>query len=145
MKIHHIGYTVCDIVKSMEAFRDMGYSVGEVTVDDGRHVKIAFARMDGTLVELVSPIEGVDVRSPVDSILQKSGPTPYHICYEVDDLASAVQDMKRKGWTLLIKPSRAPALENRDVVFLYSPIVGLIELVARDLCSDPVNQRDNTR
>jgi methylmalonyl-CoA/ethylmalonyl-CoA epimerase len=129
MIIHHIGYAVADIRKAAEAFGEMGYSVGEVTTDAGRHVEIAFASNNGMLVELVAPAQGDAARSPVDSILQKNGPTPYHICYEVGDMEAAVKEMKQRGWTLLIKPARAPALENRGVAFLYSPSVGLVELV----------------
>jgi len=126
MKVHHIGYAVKEIDEAVKKFRDLGYVVEDKIEDESRKVVIAFARNNDVLVELVAPMgEG----SPVDGILDKNGAAPYHICYEVHNIEEACKELKKEGWTVLIKPAPAPAINGALVVFLYNRIVGLIELV----------------
>lgn len=127
MRIHHIGYAVADIDAARAAFAALGYEIGELTRDEGRNVLIAFCRSGDQLVELIAPAG--DGPSPVDSVLGKNGPAPYHICYAVPDIREAVKRMRAAGWIVVDRPSPAPAIEGRDVAFLYHRAVGLAELV----------------
>ena len=77
-------------------------------------------------VELVTP-NGVS--TPVDGVLKNSGPTPYHICYEVSDMPAAVNELKANGWMVIKEPTPAPAIGDALVTFLYNRHVGMIELV----------------
>lgn len=129
LKIHHIGYAVKDIDQGIESFKKLGYKVSHKTKDYDRKVLIAFAMNDDLAVELIAPM---GVGSPIDNILAKNGPSPYHICYEVADIGASCDELKREGWLILGKPSAAPGIickGNAEVVFLYNKNVGIIELV----------------
>ncbi len=101
-------------------------------LDEARKVKLALVSDSrGNTIELVSPMAG---DSPVSGILEKSGPAPYHVCFTAnagtdwsfDDLK---KEFKAKGFAVLHKPQPAPLFGGKDVVFLYSRQLGLIELV----------------
>lgn len=126
MKVHHIGYAVSDFNPAKDIFESLGYSIGACTRDEARNVMIAFAQNGNELIEIIAPLSA---GSPVDSVLTKNGPTPYHICYVVNNLAGMVNDLRKKGWVMVSKPSPAPALDGHHVCFLYNKQIGLIELM----------------
>ena len=126
MKVHHIGYAVKNIEDSMQHFQILGYKpISEIVADPIRNVKIVFLQNDAEKIELVAP-NGEN--TPVDSVLKKSGPAPYHICYEVEDIEEAIARLGKK-WLVIRKPEIAPAIDNRKVAFLLNSKIGLIELV----------------
>lgn len=129
MKIHHIGYAVEDMDKAKKYFVDLGYDVGVITNDETRKVEIAFAKNGEVVIELIAPQAP---GSPVDNILGKNGPIPYHICYEVSNVDVACKEMKHKGWSVLRKPETAPAINGAKVAFLFNKSVGLIEIVEKN-------------
>ena len=84
MRIHHIGYLVKKMDKAVKAFLDLGYTlVQDVVLDDYRQVIICFMEKDGYMIELVSP---ASKESVVFDLMKKMGNTPYHICYETEDM-----------------------------------------------------------
>jgi methylmalonyl-CoA/ethylmalonyl-CoA epimerase len=126
MKVHHIGYAVKDIESSLPIFKQLGFTLQSKCVDDHRNIEIAFINNGSYLIELIAPLsEG----SPVDNILQKNGPTPYHLCYEVPNLEEAIRSLKHNGWFVIKKRESAIAIENKPVVFLHKAEIGIIELV----------------
>lgn len=132
-RLHHIGYAVADMDKVLDKFKMGGYSAkSEVFEDSGRHVKIAFieSRADGTVIELVSPMDGA---SPVSNILRenKNVSLPYHLCYEVENISRMVKQMKRQSYFLTKDIAPAVALNGRNVAFLVSREMGLVELLER--------------
>ena len=76
-------------------------------------------------IELVEP---VDATSPICKILEKSGVTPYHTCYEVDGIEEAIAELRREHYVQVSKPSRATAISGCRVSFMYHKDVGLIEI-----------------
>ncbi len=132
MNIHHIGYAVKSIDKSLPFFSQLGFEIsnwgGGLTVDVCSKVNILFIQKGEYVIELISPISE---NSPVDKILEKNGVTPYHICYEVDNLDETCRSLRQAGYLFVQKPAPAPAIGDTAVVaFLYHPSVGLIELVS---------------
>lgn len=126
-KVHHIGYLVKKIEKAQKTFESLGYQIEQDTVRDPiREVDICFLQKDGYRVELVSP---VSENSVVAGLLKKYKNCPYHICYEADDPEAAYQELTEHGFTAIDTPTPAPALGNRSVVFLMSPVIGMIELL----------------
>lgn len=134
MKIDHIGYLSKDIYASINAFKTLGYTqVTEIFRDDiensdgsKRNVFICFLENNGTKVELVSPI---DETSDVHDRLQRHGEGPYHICYQTQNLETAITDLKKNMWLVLKPPTPAIAFDNANVAFLVKKGVGLIEVV----------------
>lgn len=134
MKIHHIGYAVEDMESAIETFQKLGYKVKNTTLDDKRKVNITFVEMDivGGGSGLVELIASSNLGSPVDKFLQKNGPSPYHICYEVDSIEETSKLLRQDGWITIEKVNIAPAIEvggQAWVAFLYNKNAGIIELL----------------
>ena len=127
LKIHHIGYLVKKIEKAKKTFEALGYLVEQDTVyDDIRKVDICFLVKNGYRVELVSPVSEDSV---VAGLLKKYKNAPYHICYEADDPETAYEELTANGFAAIDTPTPAPALGGRKVVFLTSPLIGMVELI----------------
>lgn len=128
LKIHHIGYLVKKIDKAKKTFEALGYLTRQDTVyDDIRKINICFLEKDGYLIELVSPVSDDSVAA---GLMKKYKNSPYHICYETDDLETAFVDLCESGFTAIDTPTPAPAIGGRKVVFLTSPSIGMVELLA---------------
>ncbi len=128
MRIDHIGYAVQDLRGAAAAFLDMGYRpCGEAIEDRERNVGIRFlCDPAGVRVELIAPL---GEESPVSAWLRKNGNSPYHICYESENIAEDVARLRKKGFMVVQPPLPAPAMADRKVCFMYNGNTGLIELV----------------
>lgn len=131
MKIHHIAYAVSDIENVRKKFEFLGYEVSQpVMQDTDRNIKIEFMKHkeNGLCIELVEP-DGEP--NPVSGVLDKNNnmSVPYHICYETDDLAKAIEECRKNGFMVLQKPAPASAIGGCPVAFLFSKDGGMIELV----------------
>lgn len=130
LSIDHIGYAVRDISETAKHYTTSGWSVSETYIERVQNVQIAFLTKPGfTAIELVSPLDGP---SPVDNYLQKEMARPYHICYVVDDIMEAVNDLHAENFMPLFWPVESIAMNNRKICYLYNENVGLIEIVDRD-------------
>ena len=129
-RFHHIGYAVKDIMLTAEYYISSGWELTDICNDLIQNARIAFLRREQfPLIELVAPI---DEESPVVNTLDKSGVSPYHICYEVNDIDSAILELRKKKFVALFKPVPAVALNNKLICYLFNKSVGLIELVSQD-------------
>lgn len=127
MNVHHIGYAVSDIQKGLEMFLKIGYIIESGPVKDlKRNVEIAFIQNNNYLIELIAPLSN---ESPIKNYLDKVGNTPYHICYETENIESAIFELKKHRFIVVEKPSEAIALKNQRIAFLYHPRYGLLELL----------------
>lgn len=129
-EIDHIGYAVRDIEKTAKLYIDGGWTMSEIFEEEVQNTRIAFLYKPGmTTIELVSPRQG---ESPVDNILKNQGVAPYHICYVVDDIMEAVEDLYEEGFRPLFMPVESVAMDNRQICYLYHLDAGAIELVSRN-------------
>ena len=127
MKVHHIGYFVKNIEKGKKTFLALGYEIEQDTVrDEYRGIDIAFLEKDGYRVELVSPFTEESV---VYDLRKKMGNSPYHICYEVENLESAIEDLQEQRFVVTQEPHEAVAIDGKRVCFLVHGQMGIIELV----------------
>ena len=138
MTLHHIGYLVKDIEKSANAFRAIGftdrmYNDGNfVCYDPTRMCDICF--MDHTedkavCIELISP---KSKESPIYGLMERYKNSPYHMCFESEDMEKDMQELREKGWSVFTQPAIAPAIDGRNVVFLIHRSAGIIELVDKN-------------
>lgn len=127
LTVHHIGYLVKKIEKAKDAFLALGFQVEQDTLrDEIRKVDICFLLKDGYRIELVSPYAGDSV---VSGLMKRYKNSPYHICYKTADFEAAFADLTANGYIAIDTPTPAPALDGRDVVFLSSAVLGMIELI----------------
>ena len=129
-EIDHIGYAVRDIQTTAQHYIDGGWVLSEIYEEKIQNTKIAFLYKSGMpTIELVSPLDG---ESPVDNVLKNNGVAPYHICYIVDDMMEAVEELYEEGFKPLFMPVESIAMENREICYLYHLDLGAIELVSRN-------------
>ena len=127
MKIHHIGYLVKNMASSITVFVNLGYSVKQAPIYDAdRDIDICFMENGAFMVELVAPRPECKL---FRSLQKKIGNAPYHICYITDDFVADMKVLQDNEYTVLIPPSKAVAIDNRLVVFMFHEEVGIIELV----------------
>ena len=125
--VHHIGYLVKDINKSVNAFRTLGYELEKDTVNDlERLSRICFLKKGSLLVELVEPTEDSDIFP----LLKTYNNCIYHICYEVNDIDETVSELKQEGYLLFRDKQVAKAIsETAVVVFLMHTRMGIVEIL----------------
>jgi len=127
MKIHHIGYAVKKIEDSINEFKKLGYeTIGNKITDNLRNVIIQFIKNGDYLIELVAPL---NKESPVTNLLKKQGNSPYHVCYITNNLEKKISDLGNSGFVVISDLLKAPAINNKKVIFLYKKEIGLLELV----------------
>lgn len=127
MKIHHIGYLVSDILKAIEKFeKNGGILTDGIIYDDKRLIDIAFMQMGSYLIELVCPREG---SGAIGKALRKLKNTPYHLCFESENIDRDIQKYVDDGCMIVEEPANAIAIDNQRVAFLFSAQIGLFELV----------------
>jgi len=129
-RFHHIGYAVKDIETTAGYYVNAGWSISDIQIDEIQNSKIAFLEKQGMPpIELVAP---VNENSPIINTLNKNnGSTIYHVCYEVDNIDSAVAELRKMKYIILFNPVEATALNNRKICYLFNKDVGLIEVVEK--------------
>ena len=130
-RIDHVGYLTGDISASSKLFEKLGYQqLGEIYNEETQRTRICYLQKDNEVkIELVEPFED---NAPMLRMLKIRGVSPYHICYEVDDIYKAVEEFNKEGWVSLFAPVVSPAAENRLISYLYKKGIGYIEFVNKD-------------
>ena len=129
MQLHHIGYVVEKIEEAQQNFEALGYKVAQVPVnDDIQKCRIAFIAREGEpMIELVEPYEN---NKSLRKMLTQRGNTPYHMCYEVEDVEALFDELSEKeGWMPLFRPVEATAFRNRLITYFYNAQIGYVEFV----------------
>lgn len=132
MKVDHIGYAVKKLDQARAVFESMGYVFEEVYEDTDRNIYIQFGENQGYRIELISKMDK-KIESPLDGIMKKMGPTPYHICYRSSNLAKDIETLQAQGFKITVPPAKAIAFSGRKVVFMMNLCIGLIEIVEESL------------
>jgi methylmalonyl-CoA/ethylmalonyl-CoA epimerase len=96
--------------------------------DPVQRVRVAFITVNGLPTELIEPTEP---SSPVSGMLAR-GTTMYHLCFRVPELAAALEIAGRMGFRMVAEPVKAAAFNNRKIVWVFSPVYGLFELLESD-------------
>ena len=127
MSFHHIGVAVKDIEATASFYERGGYKRSPVVFDPLQNVNICWLTKNASpTVELLAP---VDDYSPINRTLEKVGVSPYHCCYEVDNIYESILKLKEQKFVMIGKPVEAVAFCGSRICFLYNKNVGLIELV----------------
>ena len=127
-KIEHIGYLTGNIENTASKFKSLGYHWGGVIYNDDRQqCRIGFMeKPDEVRIELVEPY---DDNEPMLKMLKKKGVSPYHVCYEVDDVDVVLNELNEEGWLPLFARVPAPAFDNRLICYMFKQEIGYVEFV----------------
>lgn len=129
MKLHHTGYITGNITETAEAFEALGYVQQPVFDDTIQKCFICFLKREEgeVLIELVQPYEN---NKTMQKILAKRGVSPYHLCYEVENVQVIYNKLtETEGWLPMFGPVEAVAFENRKITYFMNYELGFIEFV----------------
>lgn len=129
MKLHHIGYITGNIEETASAFEVLGYEAQPLYDDPIQKCFICFLTREECepLIELVQPYE--DNRT-MQKMLAKRGVSPYHVCYEVDDVQAIYDKLSNaEGWLPVFEPVEAVAFGNRKITYFMNAETGFVEFV----------------
>ena len=132
--LHHLGFVVASISKVAEEFAaSMGLRWdGKIIHDPLQRVRVSFfcpVDARNPVFELVEP---ASESSPVTRFLKKSGGGLHHVCYEIDNLESGLQEAQRVGLAIVAAPTPAVAFDGRRIAWVCSRSRLLMELLERD-------------
>lgn len=115
-KVDHIGFAVRDIDSAI-AFYSQTFGIGEwerIPMPE-RHMEVAATRMGDMLLELIAPTSD---EAAFAKYLNERGPGMHHIAYRVNDIVTALAEIKARGVQLIDETPR-PGLHDTLVAFLH--------------------------
>ncbi|MFC6875597.1 methylmalonyl-CoA epimerase [Flavobacterium myungsuense] len=126
-KIEHIGIAVKDLEVSNLLFEKLfGVSAYKQEEVASEGVKTSFFRNGPNKIEL---LEATNPDSPIAKFIEKKGEGIHHIAFEVEDIFSEIERLKKEGFVVLNEIPKKGA-DNKLVVFLHPKTTNgvLIEL-----------------
>ncbi len=129
--LNHVGVATPSIADSIKLYRDIlgATKIGEPFDLPAQGVKVCFIDTPTAQIELIEPY---DETSPITGFLAKNPKGgQHHVCFEVDDIIAARDDMRAKGATILGTGEPRIGAHGTPVVFLHPKEMGgvLIELM----------------
>jgi methylmalonyl-CoA epimerase len=129
--VDHVGVVVKNLDEAIGVYRDvLGFRLKSVHVLTERKVRVAFFSTGGeTNIELLEPI-GSD--SPVAKFLESRGEGIQHVAVRVDDIETALAELKSKGVMLVDETPRLGA-DGAWIAFVHPKSTRgvLLELVMK--------------
>jgi len=117
-RLNHVAIAVPDLEAGAKIYRDtLGAKVSAPEDLPDHGVTVIFVELDNTKIELLHPLgEG----SPIAAFLERNASGGiHHVCYEVEDIISARDQMKDKGATVLGGGEPSIGAHGKPVIFLH--------------------------
>lgn len=114
-KINHIGVAVKSIEAALPFYKAMGADVNHIEEVPSQKVKTAFIKVGETTIELV---EATSPESPIAKYLEKNREGLHHICFEVEDIAVCLAELKKAEVPLIDQEPKVGA-HNMLVAFVH--------------------------
>jgi methylmalonyl-CoA epimerase len=106
-RIDHIGIAVQNINDALKFFQDaLGIPLERIEAEEGGRTRVAFMPVGTSDVELVEP---QNTESGLAKFLAKRGEGVHHICFEVDDIETALARLQAHGAQLIDETPRTNA------------------------------------
>ncbi len=116
--MYHVAVAVNDIEKVEKLYETaLGLNVAhrEDVEEFGVKTSMLLPEKGGTAIELIQPMWE---DSPISKFLAKNGEGVHHICFEVDDIKSALERLKSQGVRLIDEEPR-PGSYGAMVAFIH--------------------------
>ena len=125
-----MGFVVAAIQESIQGFvRSLAAQWdGKIFHDPLQKVRVTFLQTQNPSDAQVELVEPAAEDSPILSFLQKGGGL-HHLCYEVTNLDSELDEMRSRGLVVVRKPLPAVAFENRRIAWLSTKQKLLLEFL----------------
>ncbi|MBL8536520.1 MAG: methylmalonyl-CoA epimerase [Hyphomonadaceae bacterium] len=105
-RLNHVGVAVPSIEAAKQTYRDL-YGVSDAAITETRElpaqgVKFAFVNVANSQIELIEPL---GENSPIVKFLERNPQGgQHHVCFEVENIYEARDEMARRGATVLNEP-----------------------------------------
>jgi len=117
-RLNHVAIAVTNLESAAAVYRNaLGAKVSESQALPEHGVTVVFVELDNTKIELLEPLgEG----SPIAAFLEKNpSGGMHHVCYEVEDIIAARDQLKAKGTRILGDGEPKIGAHGKPVLFLH--------------------------
>lgn len=130
-RLNHVGVATPSIADSVRMYADLlGATRAHEPFDlPAQGVRVCFIDLPNSQIELIEPL-GDD--SPIQGFLAKNPKGgQHHICFEVEDILAARDDLRAKGATILGTGEPRIGAHGTPILFLHPKDMGgvLVELM----------------
>ncbi|MBB3974366.1 methylmalonyl-CoA epimerase [Hansschlegelia beijingensis] len=117
-RLNHVAIAVPDLAAAAAVYRDtLGAKVTPPTEQPEHGVSVVFIELPNTKIELLEPL---GEKSPIAAFLERSPAGGiHHICYEVDDIVAARDQLKAQGARVLGDGEPKIGAHGKPVLFLH--------------------------
>ena len=117
-KLNHVAIAVPDLPKAVALYRDtLGATVSEPLDQPAHGVTVVFITLPNTKVELLHPL---GANSPIAKFLESNpGGGVHHICFEVEDILAARDQLKSTGARVLGDGNPKIGAHDKPGLFLH--------------------------
>ncbi|WP_432776909.1 methylmalonyl-CoA epimerase [Brevibacillus gelatini] len=130
-KIAHIGIAVKSLEQSLPFYTEqLGLRLVGTEKVESEQVNVAFLAIGESRIELLEPLSS---DSPIAKFIEKRGEGVHHIAFDVDDVASRLQQLKEQGVALIHETPKDGA-HGALIGFLHPKAAGG---VLYELCQYP--------
>jgi methylmalonyl-CoA/ethylmalonyl-CoA epimerase len=116
-RLNHIAIAVPDLMAATAVYRDTLGAKVSGPLDQPEHgVTVMFVELPNTKIELLYPL---GEKSPIANFLARNASGGiHHVCYEVDDIIAARDQLKAKGARILGDGEPRIGAHGKPVLFL---------------------------
>jgi methylmalonyl-CoA/ethylmalonyl-CoA epimerase len=127
-RIDHVGVAVTDLDEAVELYtKRLGMPLQHRETVEEQGVEAVLVGVGDSHVELLRPL---GPETAVGRFLERNGPGLHHVAYGTDDIAAAIDDLRKAGLRLIDEQPRT-GVRNSRVAFVHPKSTGgvLTELV----------------
>ncbi len=117
-RLNHVAIAVPDLKAATAVYRDtLGAKVTPAAEQPEHGVSVVFIELPNTKIELLEPL---GEKSPIAAFLERSPAGGiHHVCYEVDDILAARDQLKAQGARVLGDGEPKIGAHGKPVLFLH--------------------------
>ena len=117
-RLNHVAIAVKDLEKATAVYRNaLGAKVTEPVAQPEHGVTVVFVELPNTKIEFLQPL---GENSPIAKFLEKNADGGiHHVCYEVDDILAARDQLKAQGARVLGDGNPKIGAHGKPVLFLH--------------------------
>ena len=117
-RLNHVAIAVRDIAKASDVYRKtLGAEVSAAVPQHEHGVSTVFITLPNTKIELLEPL---GAESPIAKFLERNPDGGiHHICYEVDDITAARDQLTKQGARVLGSGEPKIGAHGKPVLFLH--------------------------
>jgi methylmalonyl-CoA/ethylmalonyl-CoA epimerase len=117
-KLNHVALAVPDLDQAAHAYREtLGARISAPKPEPDHGVTVVFVELPNTKIELLQPL---GANSPIAKFLERNPDGGmHHLCYEVEDIIAARDQLKAKGARVLGDGNPKIGAHGKPVLFLH--------------------------